>query len=102
MILMVYFQVLSGMGSQLQNGVHVPSAFRNFTMSQKEKTLDDLVQDKWLNYIEDGKIGLGVRSFLDLRSWFRSLDVASCELCNEAVLKVVFNCFFATLLAKSD
>ncbi|XP_044467481.1 uncharacterized protein LOC123197305 isoform X2 [Mangifera indica] len=80
-------QVLSGMGSQLQNGVHVPSAFRNFTMSQKEKTLDDLVQDKWLNYIDDGKIGLGVRSFLDLRSWFRSLDIASCELCNEAVLK---------------
>ncbi|KAJ0083483.1 hypothetical protein Patl1_30207 [Pistacia atlantica] len=88
MILMVHYQVLAGMGSQSQNGVHVPAAFRNFTMSQKEKTLDELVQDKWLCYTEDGKIGLGVRSCLDLRSWFRNLDVPSCEVCNEAVLKV--------------
>ncbi|KAJ0077967.1 hypothetical protein Patl1_37091 [Pistacia atlantica] len=49
------------MGSQSQNVVHVLAALRNFTMSQKEKTLDELVQDNCLRYIEDDKIGLGVR-----------------------------------------
>ncbi|KAJ0103656.1 hypothetical protein Patl1_04974 [Pistacia atlantica] len=94
--------VLAGMKSQSQNVVQVPAAFRNFTMPQKKKTLDELVQDKWFCYIEDGKIGLGVRSCLDLRSWFCNLDVRSCEVCNEAALKAVFNCFFAALLSRSD
>ncbi|XP_031283338.1 uncharacterized protein LOC116142022 [Pistacia vera] len=80
-------KVLSGMGSQSQNVVHVLAALRNFTMSQKEKTLDELVQDNCLRYIEDDKIGLGVRYCLDLRSWFCNLDVPSCEVCNEVVLK---------------
>ncbi|KAJ0112657.1 hypothetical protein Patl1_02907 [Pistacia atlantica] len=70
-------------------------------MSQKEKTLDELVQDKCLCYTEAGKIGLGVRSCLDLPSWFCNLDVPSCEVSSEVVLKVVFNCFFAALLSRS-
>ncbi|KAH9790395.1 non-structural maintenance of chromosomes element 1-like [Citrus sinensis] len=79
-------QVLSTQGSQLLNGP-LPAAFRNFTMSQKEKTLDEFVQDQWLCCTPDGKIGLGVRSCLDLRGWFRNLDVPFCEVCNEAVVK---------------
>ncbi|KDO66392.1 hypothetical protein CISIN_1g0226912mg, partial [Citrus sinensis] len=78
--------VLSTQGSQLLNGP-LPAAFRNFTMSQKEKTLDEFVQDQWLCCTPDGKIGLGVRSCLDLRGWFRNLDVPFCEVCNEAVVK---------------
>ena len=67
----------------------VPPAFRNFSMSQKDKTLDELVKDNWLCRTRDGNnIGLGIRSLLDLRSWFRNNDVPSCEVCNEAGVKV--------------
>ncbi|KFK26364.1 hypothetical protein AALP_AA8G239000 [Arabis alpina] len=69
--------------SQLQ----VPPAFKNFSMSQKEKTLDELVKDKWLCRTRESNIGLGIRSLLDLRSWFRNNDVPSCEVCNEAGVK---------------
>lgn len=66
----------------------VPTAFKNFSMSQKDKTLDELVKDKWLCRTGEGNIGLGIRSLLDLRSWFRNNDVPSCEVCNEAGVKV--------------
>ncbi|KAJ0113183.1 hypothetical protein Patl1_02374 [Pistacia atlantica] len=99
---MVHFHVLAGMGSQSQNVVHAPAALRNFTTSQKEKTSDELLQEKYPFYTEDGKIRLGVRSCLDLWSWLCNLDVPSCEVCNEVILKVVFNCFFVTLLSRSD
>uniref|UniRef100_A0A1J3HAW0 Non-structural maintenance of chromosomes element 1 homolog n=1 Tax=Noccaea caerulescens TaxID=107243 RepID=A0A1J3HAW0_NOCCA len=65
----------------------VPTAFKNFSMSQKDKTLDELVKDKWLCRTGEGNIGLGTRSLLDLRSWFRNNDVPSCEVCNEAGVK---------------
>ncbi|ERM99042.1 non-structural maintenance of chromosomes element 1 homolog [Amborella trichopoda] len=65
----------------------VPAAFKQFTMSQKEKTLDDLVQNQWLCFTGDRRIGLGVRSFLDLRSWFRNMSIPSCDVCNEAGIK---------------
>jgi non-structural maintenance of chromosomes element 1 len=58
-------------------------------MSQKEKTLDELIRDRWLSYTATGKIGLGTRSFLDLRSWFRGNDIPSCVVCNEACIKVL-------------
>ncbi|XVF20195.1 hypothetical protein REPUB_Repub11eG0177000 [Reevesia pubescens] len=81
-------QVQNSLGSQSQDGsLIIPAAFRNFTMSHKEKTLDQLVQDKWLCYTEDNNIGVGVRSILDLRSWFHNAEVPSCEVCNEAGLK---------------
>ncbi|KAI9166121.1 hypothetical protein LWI28_026615 [Acer negundo] len=81
-------QILASMGSESQGGPHqIPAAIRNFTMSQKEKTLDELMQDTWLCLTPDGNIGLGVRSCLDLRSWFRSSDIPSCEVCNEAAVK---------------
>ncbi|XP_016513792.1 uncharacterized protein LOC107830679 [Nicotiana tabacum] len=80
-------QFLAGTDSQSQGGsVQIPAAFRNFSMSQKEKTLEELVKDQWLS-LTDVKIGLGVRSFLDLRSWFRSNEVPPCEVCNEAAVK---------------
>lgn len=66
-----------------------PPVFKNFSISLKEKTISELVQDKWLNCTPDGFVNLGVRSFLDLRSWFRSNDVPSCEVCNEAGVKVL-------------
>ncbi|KAL0735366.1 hypothetical protein Bca4012_011576 [Brassica carinata] len=65
----------------------VPPALKNFSMSQKDKTLDELVKDKWLCRTREGNIGLGIRSLLDLRSWFRNNDVPSCEVCNEAGVK---------------
>ncbi|XWS53240.1 hypothetical protein CRYUN_Cryun11dG0140800 [Craigia yunnanensis] len=80
--------LINSLGSQSQDGsLSIPAAFRNFAMSQKEKTLDQLVQDKWLCYTEDDNIGVGVRSILDLRSWFHNAEVPSCEVCNEAGLK---------------
>ncbi|XP_028788337.1 non-structural maintenance of chromosomes element 1 homolog [Neltuma alba] len=74
--------------SQSQGGQHeVPPALKYFSISQKAKTLDELVQDQWLNLTADGNITLGVKSFLDLRSWFRNNDVPSCHVCNEAGVK---------------
>ncbi|OQU78651.1 hypothetical protein SORBI_3008G018800 [Sorghum bicolor] len=65
----------------------VPSSIKNFSLSQKENTLDELIRDRWLSYTSTGKIGLGTRSFLDLRSWFRGNDIPSCVVCNEACIK---------------
>lgn len=65
----------------------VPAALKNFSMSQKEKTLEELIRDGWLSSTPDGNIGLGIRSFLDLRSWFRNNEIPSCEVCNEAGVK---------------
>lgn len=74
--------------SQSQGGQHqVPPALKYFSISQKEKTLDELVRDQWLNLTADGNISLGVKSFLDLRSWFRNNEVPSCHVCNEAGVK---------------
>lgn len=68
-------------------------------MTQKEKALNELVRDQWLNLTPDGNIVLGIRSFLDLRSWFRSNDVPSCIVCKEAGVKV---CIYASCHAESD
>nr|GEV89760.1 non-structural maintenance of chromosomes element 1 homolog [Tanacetum cinerariifolium] len=65
----------------------VPAALKNFSMSQKDKALQEFVQDQWLCDTADGKIGLGVRSFLDLRSWFHNNEVPPCDVCNEAGIK---------------
>ncbi|GAB2214809.1 hypothetical protein Droror1_Dr00019173 [Drosera rotundifolia] len=73
--------------SQTGSQTGVPSAFRTFSMSQKEKTLEELIKDKWLCSTSDGRIGLGVRSLLDLQSWFHNSDVPSCHVCNEAAVK---------------
>ncbi|KAM5585499.1 hypothetical protein ABKV19_004737, partial [Rosa sericea] len=60
-------QVNSGASSQSQGGsLPIPTALKNFSMSQKEKTLDEFVRDKWLSFTAEGHVGLGVRSFLDL------------------------------------
>ena len=85
---LICLQVLNGTGSE-GNENYVP-ALRNFSITQKETALNELVRDQWLNLTPDGNILLGIRSFLDLRSWFRSNDVPSCEVCNEAGVKVVF------------
>lgn len=85
------FQVQNGTGSEYQEvPSQIPPALRNFSMSQKEKTLDELVRDNWLCHTPDGAIGLGARSYLDLRSWFNSSGIPSCEVCNEAGVKVLF------------
>ncbi|XP_066357084.1 uncharacterized protein [Miscanthus floridulus] len=70
----------------------LPSSIKNFSLSQKEKTLDELIRDRWLSYTSTGKIGLGTRSFLDLRSWFRGNDIPSCVVCNEACIKQASSC----------
>lgn len=63
-------------------------------MTQKEKTIRELVNDQWLCAMSDGDIGLGVRSFLDLRSWFHNNQVPPCDVCNESGIKVcLFICF---------
>lgn len=56
-------------------------------MAQKDKSLEEFVQDQWLCLTSDGNIGLGVRSFLDLRSWFHNNEVPPCDVCNEAGVK---------------
>ncbi|CAM8897913.1 unnamed protein product [Rhodiola kirilowii] len=78
--------VMTATNSESQGG-GVPTALKHFSISQKEKTLDEFVRDKWLCFTSDGYIGLGIRSFLDLRSWFRSNDIPACEVCNEPGLK---------------
>ncbi|XP_027913555.1 non-structural maintenance of chromosomes element 1 homolog isoform X1 [Vigna unguiculata] len=87
-IFMVYVQVTIMTDPQSQGSLsNVPSTLKNFSLSQKEKTLNELVQDQWLNLTTEGVIKLGLKSFLDLRSWFRNNDVPSCHVCNEAGIK---------------
>ncbi|KAL6009740.1 hypothetical protein ACLOJK_000169 [Asimina triloba] len=76
------FQASQGNQSQ------TPPAFKNFSMSQKEKALKDLIQDQWLCSPTNGSVGIGIRSFLDLRSWFQNNEVPPCNICNEAGVKV--------------
>ncbi|XP_062183454.1 uncharacterized protein LOC133887495 [Phragmites australis] len=79
-------QVVIVDGSQ-DSQSRLPTSIKNFTLSQKEKTLNELIRDHWLSYTSTSKIGLGIRSFLDLRSWFRGNDIPSCMVCNEACIK---------------
>ena len=95
-IVMWYHELLTLLCSQViildggsQNSQsRLPSCITDFKMSQKERTIDELVRDRWLSYTSTGKIGLGIRSFLDLRSWFRGNDIPLCVVCNEACIKV--------------
>ncbi|KMT19434.1 hypothetical protein BVRB_1g012780 isoform A [Beta vulgaris subsp. vulgaris] len=64
-------------------------------MSQKEKALEELVRDGWLSNL-DGNIGFGIRSFLDLRSWFRLNEIPLCDVCNEAGVKNRRACICST------
>ncbi|CAN1195852.1 Non-structural maintenance of chromosomes element 1 homolog [Linum perenne] len=80
-------QVQYGVDTQSQGSLEVPAAIRNFSMSQKERTIDELVENKWLSQTPDGDIGLGFRSYLDLRSWFHNMGIPSCEVCNEGGVK---------------
>ncbi|KAI4340500.1 hypothetical protein MLD38_025329 [Melastoma candidum] len=82
-------QNLTGSSQSEGTSVLVPAALKNFTLLQKDKTLEDLTRDRWLCLTPDGNIGLGVRSFLDLRTWFSNSGVPSCELCSEAAIKAV-------------
>lgn len=83
-----YSQVVIADSSQ-DSQSRLPYSITNFLFSQKEKTLNDLIEDRWLAYTPSGKIGLGIRSFLDLRSWFRGNDIPCCVVCNEAGIKVL-------------
>jgi hypothetical protein len=80
-----FSQVTTVDGSQ-DNQSHLP--IKNLSLSEKEKALDELIRDCWLSYTSTGKIGLGSRSFLDLRSWFYYNDIPSCVVCGEACIKV--------------
>ncbi|KAM6595804.1 uncharacterized protein LOC115721354 [Cannabis sativa] len=78
-------QAQTGTGSLSQDGYY--PALKNFSLSQKETALQELLRDQWLYRTPDGNIGLGIRSFLDLRSWFHNNEVPLCEVCNEAGVK---------------
>jgi non-structural maintenance of chromosomes element 1 len=80
------FQVVMNQASQ--DGAKLPTIFKLFNISQKEKTLQELIQDKWLCQTSSDQIGLGIRSFFDLRGWFRTNEVPSCDVCNETGVKV--------------
>ena len=68
----------------------VPLAFKQFSMVKKEKTLEDFLKKQWLCATKEGKIGLGIRAFLELRILFKNLDVPFCDVCNEAGIKVCY------------
>ncbi|GJW73348.1 1,4-alpha-glucan-branching enzyme 3, chloroplastic/amyloplastic, partial [Tanacetum coccineum] len=57
---------------------------------KKDKALQDFVQDQWLCDTANGKFGLGVRSSLDLWSWFHNNEVPLCDACNEAGIKKAY------------
>ncbi|CAI0397312.1 unnamed protein product [Linum tenue] len=81
-------QVQLAGGSQSQNGPpEVPAAIRNFSMSQKDRAIDELIRDNWLSQTTDGDVALGFRSYLDLRSLFHNMGIPPCEVCNESGVK---------------
>ncbi|KAL6979230.1 hypothetical protein U1Q18_020895 [Sarracenia purpurea var. burkii] len=60
-------------------GLYLMRAFKNFSMSQKEKTFEEIVRDQWLCSTSCDNIGLVLRSSLDLRSWFHQNDIPQIE-----------------------
>ncbi|KAH7415835.1 hypothetical protein KP509_14G062900 [Ceratopteris richardii] len=71
--------------SQGETSTQVPTMA--LTLAQKEKTLEELVHDRWLVQTADGMVHLGVRSFLELWNIFKNYDVPVCDICNEASIK---------------
>ncbi|KAI3723217.1 hypothetical protein L2E82_34656 [Cichorium intybus] len=69
------------------------TAFKTFSMSHKEKTIQELLHDQWLCDMSDGRIGVGVSSFLDFRSWFHNNEIPGCDVCNEAGVKICLSIF---------
>lgn len=57
----------------------VPPVLRNSSMSQKEKSLGELVWDNWLCHTPNGVVRLGTRSYIDFWSCFNSYGIPSCE-----------------------
>ncbi|KAG0599427.1 hypothetical protein M758_12G150700 [Ceratodon purpureus] len=57
------------------------------TLAAKEETLATLVSENWLGRTENGKVILGTKSFLELRSLFKNFEVPFCDVCNEAAIK---------------
>lgn len=77
--------------SQSQGGASTSQAAPvRLTLAAKEDTLASLVADKWLSRREDGRVALGIKSFVELRSLFKNFEVPFCDVCNEAAIKVLF------------
>lgn len=54
---------------------------------EKERALSQLVAQQWLSKHSEDSISLGVRSFLELKGYLKSLDsVTTCTVCNEAAI----------------
>eukprot|EP00270_Netrium_digitus_P006376 TRINITY_DN18826_c0_g1_i1.p1 TRINITY_DN18826_c0_g1~~TRINITY_DN18826_c0_g1_i1.p1 ORF type:complete len:252 (-),score=70.70 TRINITY_DN18826_c0_g1_i1:169-924(-) len=71
----------SGPQSQAEGGQAALS------LSERERTIEELVAQQWLVNLEDGgSVGIGAQTYLELKSWLKEL-VDACEICNEAAIK---------------
>jgi non-structural maintenance of chromosomes element 1 len=52
--------VIADADSSQDSQSRLPTSIKNFTLTQKEKTLTELIRDCWLPYTSSGKIGLGI------------------------------------------
>lgn len=73
-------------GDSQQNGTQEVGA-KQLTRGEKEKAVKQLVAEQWLWRRSEDTLALGVRTFLELKSFLKSLDgVTSCVVCNEAAI----------------
>ncbi|GJU84084.1 glutathione reductase, cytosolic [Tanacetum coccineum] len=90
----VLFATNAGQLQQPRSYLWLPSLFG---------VCDDVIEkDQWLYDTANGKFGLGVRSSLDLWSWFHNNEVPLCDACNEAGIKVQSSNFFSKLFVNQD
>lgn len=64
------------------------AAARNLSATDKERNIEELVADGWLEKQGDGRLALGPRTFMELRTYIQSLDVPTCNACKEPAVKV--------------
>ena len=66
----------------------IPSLSKN----KAEDVIDSMAKAKWLHIEKEGNsvfIYLGVRTFLELRSWLEEIySLAECVMCSEPVIRV--------------
>ena len=59
------------------------------SLSDRERLVNRLVGEGWLAKGQQGEVGLGQRTFLELKGYLRSIPgVVCCDLCDDAAIVV--------------
>jgi hypothetical protein len=73
--------------------LNLTDAIPGITKPKAEETINNFVKEKWFHSEKEGNsvhIYLGVRTFLELRSWLEEIySLTECVMCSEPVIRVL-------------